>query len=790
MATRLLITRKLTSKKRPGVRAASILFCVSMLALMQALAQNPASAQTPDAPSIIPFPAHYQMGDGSFALKTGAFIVVPRNDKPARQTAEYLASLMRRTRDLTLHIRSDRYSGGIHLERCAQTKPSQAYHLAVTPDHVTICAADAPGLFYGAVSLWQLATTDGADHGAAEIPGMTIDDSPRFQWRGLMLDSARHYQSPQFVMNLIDWMALHKLNVLHWHLTDDQAWRLEIKRDPRLTSVGAWRQEAGAAAASDIDPATGKPRLYGGVYTQDEVRKIVAFAQARNVMIVPEIEMPGHATAAIAAYPELASSPDAPSVPSHDWGVHANLLNTDDTTLTFMENVLTEVMALFPSTYIHVGGDEATKDQWKASAAEQAKIHSLGLADEDALQAWYTQQIDAFLTAHNRRLIGWDEILKGGLSPNATVMSWHGSAGAIAAAKSGHDAILAPKRPLYLNYRQSDSPDEPPGRAPLNTLEDIYRFDPISKDLTTEQSQHVLGVQAALWTEYVRTDDRVEHMLFPRLAALAEVAWSPAASHDWDGFKTRLVPQMARYRSLGIKAADSAFAVRIAGQDSGDNTGKLILSNQLGFGTIHYTLDGSAPDAGSPIYSAPIDAKWPTTVMATTFAGDKAVVPPTRKDITLASLHAHSSAELDLCKSPDNAIVMEDDWPLDGPRATFLVNYTDRCWIYRDAPLDAVAKAVVRIGSIPFNLHAETNGLRRSSDGQTYLELRADKVDGPLLGKVMIDSAAANPGLTTFDIPITQVAGRHDVFLVFTQGGAQPIWTIDTVSLQPAAPQP
>lgn len=700
--------------KRSGLRAASLLGGCLILAV----AHSPARAQTTQTPSIIPFPAHVEIGRGSFTLANGAAIVVPKGDKSARQTAAYLADLLFRTRGLRLRVRSGHDRGGIHFRTCT-TNGAEAYRLSVTPARVDICAARATGLFYGAVSLWQLATADGQPLGPATLSAMTIDDAPRFQWRGLMLDSARHYQSPQFVMNLIDWMALHKLNVLHWHLTDDQAWRLEIKAYPRLTSIGAWRQEAGAAAASDIDPATGHPRLYGGFYSQADVRKIVAYAAARNVTIVPEIEMPGHATAAIAAYPQLASTPQPPSVPSSDWGVHSNLLNTDDATLVFVKTVLTEVMALFPSAYIHIGGDEATKDQWKASAREQAKIHALGLADEDALQSWYTRQIDAFLTAHNRRLIGWDEILKGGLSPNATVMSWHGSAGAVAAARSGHDAILAPKRPLYLNYRQSAAAGEPPGRAPLNTLADIYAFDPISKELTPDQARHVLGVQAALWTEYVRTDDRVEHMLFPRLAALAEVAWSPAASRDWPGFEARLGPQMMRYRSLGIQAARSALEP-----------------------SVH--ADGSA-----------------------------------------VSSDTRSSAELDLCKSPDSAIVMEDDWPLAGPRATFLINYVDRCWIYRGAALDDVKQASVTIGSIPFNLHAETNGVRRSPDGKAYLELHADKVDGPLLGRVAVDAAAANPGLTAFDVPLTPMSGRHDLYLLFVQGGPDPIWTLNTISLKP-----
>jgi hexosaminidase len=268
-----------------------------------------------------------------------------------------------------------------------------------------------------------------------------------------MLDSARHMQSIAFITNLVDWMALHKLNTLHWHLTDDQGWRLEIKRYPKLTSIGGFRTLA--SQEGQTDPVTGKPYIYGGFYTQDQVRALVAYAASRNVTIVPEIEMPGHATAPLASYPELRSD-DAPvSAPSNHYGIHPNLYNPTDTSFTFLENVLTEVMELFPSIYIHVGGDEAIKDKWKASPAIQAQMKALGINTEDELQSYFIKRIDTFLTAHHRRTLGWDEILEGGLAPGATVMSWRGIQGGINAAREGHDAILAPTRPLYFNYRQS-----------------------------------------------------------------------------------------------------------------------------------------------------------------------------------------------------------------------------------------------------------------------------------------------------------------------------------------------
>ncbi len=442
-------------------------------------------------------------------------------------------------------------------------QPREAYDLDIGDGRIVISAASNAGLFYGAASLWQLMTPD-AGQGPVTLAPVRIHDAPRFAWRGLMLDSARHYQSPAFIKKLIDVMALHKLNVLHWHLTDDQAWRLEIKKFPRLTQVGGWRVPAGAAAQADIDPKTHKPRLYGGVYTQAQVKDIVAYAAARNITIVPEIEMPGHALSAILAYPELGSDGRAPAAIQSDWGVFPWLYNLDDHTFAVMDDVLTEVMALFPSPYIHVGGDEAVKDQWKASPKIQAQMKALGIPDEDELQSYFTHRIATFLTAHGRKLIGWDEILDNApLPPGATVMSWRGIDGAVAAAKAGHDTVLAPAPTLYFDNRQGDRPQEPPGRGAVVSLRDVYAFDPAPASLSADERRHILGLQANLWTEHIRTEDRVETMVFPRLAAVAETDWSPRSAHSWGGFTERLPAMLARYRALGVKADDAAVAVSV-----------------------------------------------------------------------------------------------------------------------------------------------------------------------------------------------------------------------------------
>ena len=438
----------------------------------------------------------------------------------------------------------------------------EGYSLRITPQGITVSARESKGLFYGAVTLWQLLGAPEAGS-TPRIGAMVIEDAPRFRWRGLMLDTARHYQSPEFIKQFIDWMALHKLNVFHWHLTDDQAWRLEIRKYPKLTSVGAWRVPAGPAAAADIDPATGKPRVYGGFYTQEQVRDIVTYAAARHITVLPEIEMPGHASAAVVAYPELGVSRTLPTAVPEEWGIFTTLFNADDATFTFFENVLAEVMQLFPSEYIHVGGDEAVKDEWHASPAIQARMQELGVKDEHALQSYFIQRVEKYLNKNGRKLIGWDEILEGGLAPNATVMSWRGIDGAIAAANAGHDTVLSPAPTLYLDHWQSDG-DPAPGRSDTISLEDVYRFDPIPEKIPASHHHHILGVQANLWAEFMRSGERVEYQAYPRVAALAEVAWSAPERIDWLSFRDRMPDQLARYRKLGIDYAPGAAAQPLA----------------------------------------------------------------------------------------------------------------------------------------------------------------------------------------------------------------------------------
>ncbi len=763
----------------PG-RAASAVFAMALWA--------GASAQAAP-PSLVPAPRVQQPVAGqTVTLTDGAIIEVPDADADAKWTAGYLRDLVARTRGLKLKVATCDCGGGktVIVLRRASAGPAnrEAYSIDAGPGRIEIAAGSAPGLLYGAVSLWQLLTPD--DHqGPVTIQAVHIEDEPRFSWRGLMLDSARHYQSPAFVERLIDAMALHKLNVLHWHLADDQGWRIEIKKYPRLTAVGAWRRPAGAAGT---DPASGKPRVYGGFYTQDHVREIVAYAARRGVTIVPEIEMPGHALSALLAYPELGSAGPPPRAIQSDWGVFPYLYNVDDRTFGVLEDILTEVMDLFPGPFIHIGGDEAVKDQWKTSPQIQARMKALGIADEDALQSYFTHRISAFLASKGRRPIGWDEILQGGPLPaDAAVMSWHGIDGAVAAAKAGHDAVLAPAPTLYFDNRQSARPEEPPGRGAVVSLRDVYAFDPAPGSLSEEERRHILGVQANLWTEHVRTEARAETMIFPRLAAVAEAAWSPATAKSWDGFAARLPAMFDRYRALGLNADASAVAVS-ALQAPGPEPGKIevALSTQFGLGEIRYALGGPAPTAASPTYAKPLVLTSPTRLKAAAFVGDKTVSPVVEIVANAERARRRMSQQLKLCagKLPLN---LEDDAPYNAPRAVFLIDILQPCWIYPQADLTGVSRLSVSVGQLPFNFQIGADRDKivlhppHTPDGE--LEAHLDDCSGPLIANPVLAAAAGNPGVTTLTAKIKPQTGRHDLCFMFSSRSVDPMWAINWVQL-------
>ncbi|GAA0717491.1 family 20 glycosylhydrolase [Dokdonella soli] len=779
-----------------GPRTTFVRAAFTLLVPLILVACTTTPTRTPDHPalSLIPQPARIEPRPGTFHLRQGAPLIVASHNAEAAAIARRFADLLASTRGIHLDVRPFGDGDGdvrdaivFSLDANDTLAPAgEGYELLVDTQHMRINAREAHGLFYGGVTLWQLLTQETTPVASIDVPALRIVDEPRLAWRGAMLDSSRHFQPPEFVKRFIDQLALLKLNTFHWHLTDDQGWRIEIRRYPRLTEVGAWRRPAGAAGTD----ANGQPVRYGGFYTQDQIRDIVRYAAERNITIVPEIDMPGHMQAAIAAYPELGSIGDKPVV-SPDWGVHSYLLNTDDATFTFMQNVLDEIMQLFPGAYIHVGGDEAIKDQWKASPRVQARMHELGIADEDHLQGWFIARLQKYLAAHGRKLIGWDETLEGGLPPDATVMSWRGAQGGIDAARAGHDVVMAPSPDLYLDHLQSDAADEPSGRPDLRTLADIYAFQPAPASMDAAATKHVLGAQANLWTEHMRTTAMVEHAAFPRLAALAEALWSPPPGHDWPGFVARLVPQMERWRALGIAAADSAFEVRFAeDHDREHGRMRITLSNQVAL-PIRYITDGREPTATSPLYREALQLPVPAALRAATFLGDHRVGAVQARDYTPDSLLRRSSDALKQC-SGKLTLRLEHDAPASGPRAFFDVDLFDPCWIYERAPLDGIDAIAVAVGRLPYNFqlaHDTENIVPRPAPASAHGELlvKLDSCAGATIATLPLDPALANPAVTTLHARLPPHTGAHDLCLVFSGRGHDPLWAIDSVQLVPAS---
>ena len=760
---------------------------ISLLAALLAVPlPRPARAESA---SVVPNPTMLSRQAGAFVLDAATPLVVPAGDAGARNAAEFLRHWVARSTGMRLAraTSGSRRDAIEFVRKPIHAASREAYRLRVTPGRILIESPTDAGLLYGAVTLWQL-VPPGAGLRRDPVPAVRIEDAPRFRWRGLLLDSVRHFQSPTYIRRFIGWMALHKLNVLHWHLTDDQGWRLQIKRYPRLTSVGAWRVPAGRAAARDVDPRSGRPRRYGGFYTQREVRELVAYAATLNVTIVPEIEMPGHALAALVAYPALASvTALPPGVPS-DWGIYDYPYNLEPATFAFLENVLTEVMELFPSRYIHIGGDEVQTAQWAASPAVRARAAALGLAVPGGLQPYFMRRIGRFLIAHGRRPVGWDEMLQPDLAKSAVIMSWHGAAGAAQAARQGNDAVVAAWPTLYFDNRQSDSRDEPPGRGRVVTLEDLYRFEPMPAGLDAAQRGHVLGIEGAVWTEAMRTTAQLSEMTFPRAAAVAELGWSAPRRRHWRDFLVRLGHLERLYDAIGLTHSHSVFAVRTAATyDWRRAAADVRLTTQGKTGEIRYTLDGKTPTAHSTRYSSPLNLALPAELEAQDFVGGRAVGPVRRRRFALALAQRRFSQQLRLC-TERLPLSLEDDAPLHGPRARFLVDIENPCWIYPHADLDQARGVIAAVGQVPFNFRigADRAKIPRLAEGPggPELQIRLDRCDGPMLARLSLAPALAADAVTELPAaPLSAVGGTHDLCLRFTQAHLDPLWTIDWIQL-------
>lgn len=550
--------------------------------------KSPSPTRVSFEAAVIPRPLSLNIGTGSFRLDASTIIVAGDNALPE---ARLLADILSRSTGVSPAISkiAGRIPNGticltVEPEVSLATDPknsvpsrfgrggeeragagSESYRLQVTPTHIMITASTPAGAFYGVQTLLQLLPPEALapsrqERSAWSIPCCVIDDEPRFAWRGAMLDVARHFMPTSFVKKLIDLLAFHKLNTLHLHLSDDQGWRLEIKKHPKLTQVGGRRDATLSGRCTqdpadkhfdpDKDPLDDKP--HGGYYTQEEARELVEYARARHVTIVPEIDIPGHAQAMIAAYPELGCV-DADVSVSPRWGIHPFVLAPHEQTFQFLEDVFGEVMDIFPSPFIHIGGDEVVKDQWRGDPSTMRRAAELGLKDETELHAYFVKRMSRFIASHGRRLVGWDEILDSELSPGTVVMSWRGVEGGKAGAAAGFDVVMAPHDKTYYDYRQSAvEADEPLAFRLCTTLDDVYAYDPVPDELPPAHRHKIIGTQGQLWTEYVPTPEHAEYMLFPRLIALAEVAWSDPDHCNYADFLRRLRGHERRMDQLDV----------------------------------------------------------------------------------------------------------------------------------------------------------------------------------------------------------------------------------------------
>ena len=589
-----------------------------------------------DEIAIIPKPVEHIIKNGQFILKD-FYAVTAEND--LANASLYFKDQIDKLINIELDPSSNKkveFVENLNLEE-------EAYYLDVSKSGIKIEARDSKGAFYAVQSLFQLFPNDAGSWNEIIIPHASIKDEPQFKYRGMHLDVGRHMYSVEFIKKYIDMMSKLKMNTFHWHLTEDQGWRIEIKKYPKLQEIAAFRKETLVGHYSD-QPHQFDGERYGGFYTQEQIKEIVAYASDRQITIIPEIEMPGHSQAAIAAYPELGCTNEQVEVATK-WGVFEEVYCPTETTFKFLEDVIDEVVQLFPGKYIHIGGDEAPKTRWKNCSYCQNLIREKGLKDEHGLQSYFIQRMEKYINSKGKQIIGWDEILEGGLTPNATVMSWRGTQGAVEAAKEGHDVILTPTSHCYFDYYQSENENEPLAIGGFLPLEKVYSFNPIPKELTEEESQYVLGAQGNIWTEYMPDEKQVEYMAFPRMIALSEVVWSKPTQRDYKDFVSRLENYQKRLDTWDINYANHIYEVQGALKN---DEGKLTyeLSTTSDSYPIYYSVDNTEP---SIEYKNPIEVNSSTKIKALVKNNGKALGNIFEQNI---NLHKGVGAKITIDKEP------------------------------------------------------------------------------------------------------------------------------------------
>lgn len=569
--------------------------------------------------NIIPKPVKLELGIGFFSLNSETSVQFTNAKKELKPAANFLSAYINQISGYTLKV-NDKPTNTIILELVQNNEiGDEGYLLKVTNSSIRISANTRAGIIYGMQSLFQTLPQI-RTNAQLMVPVMEVTDYPRFKWRGMHLDVSRHFFSPEMVKAYINLLASYKLNTFHWHLVDDQGWRIEIKKYPKLTSVGAWRVDQTHLPWSERPVAKAdEVATYGGFYTQQQIREIISYAAERNIAVVPEIEMPGHVASAITAYPFLSCSqvPQLNLTGGNYTGISSNYCAGNEETYQFLENVLDEVVDLFPAKYIHLGGDEVDKSHWKNCSKCQARMKTEGLKDVDELQSYFMRRMEKYLISKKKKMIGWDEILEGGLAPEATVMSWRGEAGGIAAAKMKHDVVMTPGNPVYFDHYQAGPEGEQLAIGGFNTLKMVYNYEPIPKELNKDDEKYVLGAQANVWTEYITTMEQLEYMVLPRMLALAEVVWTPKATKDWLDFNNRLGYHFRGFEQKGFHFSQGNFKVAIKALPQ---YGKLLvnLATDSPLGEIYYTLNGQQPSLNDFKYQAPFAIDSTLTLKAIT----------------------------------------------------------------------------------------------------------------------------------------------------------------------------
>ncbi|TVZ57519.1 hexosaminidase [Flavobacteriaceae bacterium MAR_2010_105] len=584
--------------------------------------------------AIIPKPAELKLEKGAFRFNQNTQFVITETSQ--KEVSFLLIDKFKKVSGWTLELVEQAPDKNfVHL-MIDESLEHETYHLDINSDRVIIRSKGNPGFLYALETIRQLLplTIESSERVSDiewRIPSLTIQDQPRFRYRGLMLDVSRHFFEIDYLKKTIDRLAMLKMNVLHLHLVDDQGWRIEIKKYPKLTEVGAWRVDQedkhwdGRYTTSPDEKGT-----YGGFYTQEELKQLVKYAATKNVEVIPEIEMPAHVSSAIASYPELSCREIPIGVPSGGlWPITEIYCAGKESTFEFLENVLLEVMDIFPSKYIHVGGDEATKTNWAKCPHCKKRMKDEGLTNVEELQSYFIKRMERFINSKGKRLIGWDEILEGGLAPEATVMSWRGVKGGVEAAEQGHDVIMTPGSHCYFDHYQGPQNQEPLAWGGYTPLSKVYTFDPIVETMSDDEAKHVLGGQANLWSEQIKTEAHSEYMIFPRLVALSETLWSPKESRDWEDFSSRIVTMFERFDYLGINYAESAYLVMEDVQINLDNKEVTVsLKNEFADADIRYTLGENKLTDNAIKYTEPLKIYKTTAIHASLFKDNKPVGVP------------------------------------------------------------------------------------------------------------------------------------------------------------------